>query len=230
MKINWKYAFGEIAIVIIGITIAFMLNSWAAKHQDRTLAKQYLENLKVDLESDAQSLERNIAKIQQSLGINQKITTALRQNTAARDSLAMLYFGELNKDYLFFPITSTFEALKYSGDLKLIRNFQLRTDIVKHYSLYELVGRARLKYENVHTSYTARIMMEEVDFKNMFRYQDFSFFDHPVIQNSLYSNYGILNQMLNDHKLALRRCQDLIVELDGELSGVPGQAQQKASE
>lgn len=47
-KINWKYAAGEIIIVIIGISIAFTLNSWAAGRKDKVLAKQYLENLKQD--------------------------------------------------------------------------------------------------------------------------------------------------------------------------------------
>ena len=82
---------------------------------------------------------------------------------------------------------------------------------------------------NVHSEYTARVMMEEIDFKNMFRKRDFTFFDHPTIQNTLFSNQGILYQMLQDHNIALNRCKELIHRIDMELQLVPTKAKQEAS-
>ena len=73
-----------------------------------------------------------------------------------------------------------------------------------------------------------KIMMEEIDFKNMFRRQDFTFFDHPVIQNVLFSNIGILYQMLSDHQVALERSEELINRLNLELGlEVPGNEKTK---
>lgn len=38
-NINWRYAFGEIIIVIIGISIAFALNNWAANTKEKRIKK-----------------------------------------------------------------------------------------------------------------------------------------------------------------------------------------------
>ena len=62
-----------------------------------------------------------------------------------------------------------------------------------------------------------------------FRSRCFTFFDHPTIQNTLFSNQGILYQMLQDHNIALNRCKELIHRIDMELQLVPTKAKQEAS-
>ena len=226
--INWKYAIGEIIIVIIGITIAFALNRWAANRQDQILADQYLENLKLDIENDANTLQENMDKIKNSIANHRFIMNFLNENNGPRDSIAQVFFAELSKDYDFFLNLLTFEALKYYCNLKLIKDFQLRNDIVKHYEQYALLERAKSKFDNINSEYTARIFMEEVDFKNMYAKGDFSFFDHPVVQNVIYSNAGVFYQMHNDHEAALNRCRILIERLEEAL--MPLQTSDKAKQ
>ena len=38
-KINWRYAIGELLIVIIGISVAFALNNWSASLKENDLFK-----------------------------------------------------------------------------------------------------------------------------------------------------------------------------------------------
>ncbi len=56
-KVNWHYTFGEILIVIIGITIAFSMNKCADLKSNEDLKVQYLKNIKLDVESDRQTLQ-----------------------------------------------------------------------------------------------------------------------------------------------------------------------------
>ena len=156
MKINWKYTFGEIIIVIIGISIAFGLNNWASAQKGKSLAKQYLENLKLDIEADAEALLLNIDKIMTSMENNRFITSSLNMEQIGRDSIARVYFQELSKVFDFYPNQSTFEALKYSGDLNLIQNFKLRNDIVRHYDAFALLERSKTRFENVNSNYAAK--------------------------------------------------------------------------
>ena len=56
MKINWKYAIGEVIIVIVGISVAFLLNNWASERKEAKIRQQYLVNLANDLSGEIDHL------------------------------------------------------------------------------------------------------------------------------------------------------------------------------
>jgi len=62
-KINWRYALDELLIVIIGISIAFGLNSWTQDRKDKKLASTYLKNIASDLQRDIAQLDGNLAQL-----------------------------------------------------------------------------------------------------------------------------------------------------------------------
>ncbi len=57
------YALGEIVLVVIGILIAFSIDSWNEDRQKRDLETRYLKEIKVSLEADITSGERIISMI-----------------------------------------------------------------------------------------------------------------------------------------------------------------------
>lgn len=70
-KINWQYTFGEILIVIIGISIAFSMNKCAENSKNTTQRDQYLSNIKNDIIADKAILEENV------IALEKKIKTAV---------------------------------------------------------------------------------------------------------------------------------------------------------
>ncbi len=52
ISINWKYAFGEILIVIIGISTAFSLSKCATNVKNNKERNKYLVNLRNNVESN----------------------------------------------------------------------------------------------------------------------------------------------------------------------------------
>jgi hypothetical protein len=54
----FKYAIGEIVLVMIGILLALQVNNWNEERKNISIRKSYLENLKVDLKEDLENLER----------------------------------------------------------------------------------------------------------------------------------------------------------------------------
>ena len=91
-KINWKYAIGEIIIVIIGITIAFTLNKWAEQSKDRQTKQKYTESLIADLDNEIEHLNTNIELFQTKLSDIQMIFPYLYGKQEGRDSISQKIF------------------------------------------------------------------------------------------------------------------------------------------
>ena len=130
-KINWRYTLGEIAIVIVGITIAFSLNSIKDNLSDKKLKKQYLENIILDIQKELEILEENNVKIQKKLA-DIKIVKPFLGNSSVRRDTIMQRFFEIAILVDFIPENTTYQTLINSGDMKLIDDFDLRQQIGNH--------------------------------------------------------------------------------------------------
>ena len=53
----FKYAIGEIILVVIGILIALSVNNWNEKRKNNLLKQAYIKNLKIDLNTDLETLD-----------------------------------------------------------------------------------------------------------------------------------------------------------------------------
>ena len=56
----FKYAIGEIVLVVIGILIALQINNWNEERKENLKAKGYVEKLINDLVADTLSINKRI--------------------------------------------------------------------------------------------------------------------------------------------------------------------------
>jgi hypothetical protein len=63
----FKYAIGDIVIVVIGILIALSINNWNEERKLQITKQPYLQQLIVDLEVDKNYAQRNIINLHASL-------------------------------------------------------------------------------------------------------------------------------------------------------------------
>ncbi|MEZ4792019.1 MAG: DUF6090 family protein [Gelidibacter sp.] len=125
-KINWQYTFGEILIVIIGISIAFSMNKCADSSKNEALRHQYVSNIKSDVMSDKAVLEENVISLEKKIKTVDEILPIL--NTDSPDKMIVVgKLFEIVNLIDFTPKDNTYQTLINSGDLKLIDNFELRT-------------------------------------------------------------------------------------------------------
>ena len=125
----FKYAIGEIILVVIGILIALSINNWNENRKLEVKSYNYLQRLKEDIESV-------------SKGVNGSIRATERKYHQALLALNALKAMELSpsqqedfdkhlKEYFRFEITiqntTAFNEMVSSGDLGLIKNKWLRT-------------------------------------------------------------------------------------------------------
>ncbi len=57
---NWKYAVGELVLIISGILIAFTLNAWWEGQKDALREQAYLEQMLADVQDYEERLEASI--------------------------------------------------------------------------------------------------------------------------------------------------------------------------
>ena len=127
----FKYAIGEIVLVVIGILIALQINNW---NQNRILENQELDILKalvIGLKKDNEDLKFNAKSLTTSLASANTIIKAIEIDEPYRVSIAD-YFGIAMFPVQFVYSTSAFETLKSKG-IDLIKNNDVRNNIIEVY-------------------------------------------------------------------------------------------------
>ncbi len=212
-SINWKYALGEILIVIIGITIAFSLNKCSVQKENNQLSEMYLANLTRDLEQDKKNLEDNLEKIEiKSKKIN-NITALLGPESIleGRHNALIFEVSELEK---FKPNNVTYNTLINSGDFKLIKDFELRKAIEEHYNnTYNTILSDYLRLENIHKVYLADYYIYKVDYER-FKVNEFVFEDKKLLMNILVSKEGA-SQIAKEASIkGIESCERLLKQIN----------------
>ena len=224
----FKYAIGEIVLVVIGILIALQINNWNESRKDREQEKEFLIGLKETLNRD---LERNLRSQevnQRALKSMQIITEHLEQDLPYNDSLKH-HFGTAH-NFLFWDLSeSVFESLEAKG-LDLISNKNLRDSLALAYGnhnksinfagfrYHDYIDHAILNIFNKHfdmawgnakNSPSATIMVP-LDYENLKTDKEFKYF----IKTLPNLHYYKLTVPLKDTEVLLKR---LLVLIDEEL-------------
>ena len=127
----FRYAIGEIALVVIGILIALSINNWNENRKDRILEIKILTEIKENLLNDFQDHNENTAFLSHVVASSQIILDHLNNDLPYQDSLAT-HFAWLPMAANFDPINSGYE-LWLSEGVSIITNDTIRLGISKIY-------------------------------------------------------------------------------------------------
>ena len=132
------YAVGEIVLVVIGILIALQVNNWNQERKNNKLAEDLLERIHSDLVQDTTNF-RGIIKHNNDLREEIKeLLVALYDEVVdigQVQNMSAIYDKAL--DQVFTPNDNTYRGMQNSGTLGLIRNLELKDEIVGLYSEYD---------------------------------------------------------------------------------------------
>ncbi len=132
----FKYAIGEIILVMVGILLALQVNNWNKNRQDRVSEQKYVNDLIQDLKNDDIALKRLTIFLESKLESKVKIEAFLQGNNVETDSIEFHVLKQYSMSGRFTPTNITIEELKNSGGLKIIRDDDLRRQIVSLYNSY----------------------------------------------------------------------------------------------
>ena len=198
----FKYAIGEIILVVIGILIALGINNWNQNRKTEEQIKQFLISLKSDLRNDL--IEIKAVTETQSMRYN-RITEAIElsinpdlKKIILNDSIK---YYDPGSNFTFFPTVCSYNAANNSGLIDKINNERLKRSIL---NLYEHL------YPRI--AYNGAILDErtgQIEWESR-RYWDISeeiyaFNKQAILDEDFPFQLGYLNRFID---IYLIRCND----------------------
>jgi hypothetical protein len=131
----FKYAIGEIILVVIGILIALQINNWneqrKIKQKETIILNQLLTSINSDLTAYEIHTDPTLEK--KVKGID-SLTAYIFENREIKDSIFISSYTNMSQDIFMRFDNGPFEDLKSSG-LDIISNDSLRTVINNTYTV-----------------------------------------------------------------------------------------------
>jgi hypothetical protein len=201
--------FVELIVVFMGITAAFMLDSWRENYQDRQLEQKYFKSIKSDLLSDSENLKAIIPSNQRKLKQTQYFLLSDGANEI--DSVKAI-LGAMMAIELFDRKQSTYESIKNSGNLDVISSYDLKEDLVRYYETFKLVDRIEALYLDWLSDYAIPYVYENMDIKNQ-RLVSLNKLKGYQFNNTVAGYYALLNQNIEGYQLILAKNDSLVMKI-----------------
>jgi hypothetical protein len=173
----FKYAIGEIVLVVIGILIALQINNWNENRKEHKMGMQFLKGIQEDLKKDIHLTDSILESNKQAFSILSSIDSVFHKKPYYYAKDYTHFFGQpdtLNFAMVFYrntsfrSINSTYKSLIADGKSGLIKNTALFQEIQQIYnenherlaSSYEVIKTIETKvgwaypFEKQHWSYS----------------------------------------------------------------------------
>ena len=135
-KYDWKKLGLELLVVFLGVTAGFVLNNWRMNSQESNLRQKYLTGFHQDVTANITELEAGIHDDSLWLERAKPLLLSIQDKTITQDSAKavmqmIIRISKINDH------TGTYIAITNSGNLNLINNFQLKSQLVDYHMAIE---------------------------------------------------------------------------------------------
>lgn len=136
------YAIGEIALVMIGILLALQVNSWNDHRTNRQKSKEFHQRMIDDLELIINSSKGEISRATDVMESLSGAVDILESRNLNDSTESILDFALLNYYQMVRLNTelSSYEEMKSSGQIGLIRNTDLRNKINRYVTFHNAMA------------------------------------------------------------------------------------------
>ena len=213
----FKYAIGEIVLVVIGILIALQINNWNSIRNDRLLEDEYLIRLAEETRWNIKQLDYSISQyLDQSKELNKVIEYIEK---GVHDSTEN-NVGRPNYIHPWIVKNSIYNELVSTGDLKIIRDVHLRDLIDEAHSVAYFAEQQLQIWRDLaiaHESYFIpyKKSLQEKDTDNSIYYisaLDFDKMKGDSIVIELLKHWSVGNIVFHDGTIMLKNHYEKILE------------------
>lgn len=127
----FKYAIGEIILVVIGILIALQINNWNENRKNRISEADYYCRILDDLELNEKLIKETSNLTTKKIELCKELILDLNRIPNKRSEILDKFVLALRQD-VFVPSNIAFEDLTSSGQLKLLTDLKLKNRLIQH--------------------------------------------------------------------------------------------------
>ena len=154
----FKYAIGEIVLVVIGILIALQINNWKADRQKKVEIKNALIALSNDLVQDTLLITQKLPFITEQYQLNEALRARVAQPKASIDTLIKVMRYEFNPNWSAQIIynTNAYHSLNQTGLIEYLPDAlsaTIKNFYNKKFSLKDRVEKTTNDYREKINSY-----------------------------------------------------------------------------
>jgi hypothetical protein len=222
----FKYAIGEIILVVIGILIALQINNWNEDKKNALKERQYLESFKIDLQRNIEELERVVKKSEMTSVLCDSLLRLPRTKNLSLedDNLNRHFFAGIGFT-IYKSQEGSINDIMGSGSLALITNDSIRLaigsweanlkDLREWEKLEKNSWQKYITYLEKHFAlYKTAFQEPELDTEKRLQVLEDNYFLNLVADRVMTS--GELNQY---YLTELAKTQKLLVQVEKELGG-----------
>ncbi|MGB6037694.1 MAG: DUF6090 family protein [Cryomorphaceae bacterium] len=200
----FKYAIGEIVLVVIGILIALQINTWNSARVDNQRARDYTEKLKVQLNGNTLTVDDEIVKIESWYKTTLRLLPIIGMDTKVDmdDKIDSLILANCHDYHLNLDMNTITEG-RENGNMTLISSDSIRQCIYQVATVNERVKeRERITNEDLNTLFTP-YLNRNYNYRNLVskRYADQRI---GVSKTYLGDNYKMLKDQEFENYIASR--------------------------
>lgn len=153
LRVDWKYALGEILLIAIGVLIALAVDGWRDYQAERKLEAEYIGRIENDLLSALDTWDSHTERLEQAIDFLEHMR-ADDLDYLSQDNAANVWNAYMVSHWFAPPAirSSAFEELVSTGRLSIIEDIALRDSISNFYTEYSSVG--EMSAQMVDHSYT----------------------------------------------------------------------------
>ncbi|TXD52648.1 MULTISPECIES: tetratricopeptide repeat protein [unclassified Polaribacter] len=121
-KKYFKYAVGEIILVVIGILIALQINNWNENRKSNAILKNYYSQIVEDLKQDYNLINSRISSLETNIKIYEDFKEDFQNQTSLKAAVIRTTKLDAPFGYLEFN-SNTIKTLSTTGDIKRIPEY-----------------------------------------------------------------------------------------------------------
>ena len=207
----------EILIIIVAVNITLWFHNWNDKKQEREQVKDFLINIRENLQQDTVALKRANNFLAPSIAYSDRVLKQLNENKIDAGYIDSNSNQLTNSLYITLDY-GVFESFKSAGSLKLIENHKLLTGLTSLYTQYLPVIQQEVKevLDERNSDFKKYIGLK-IGVDSDFKCKLSTIIHQPEVQFLIQSNSFVLNGIKWNNQLMIDKIVGIIPEIDKEL-------------
>ncbi|WP_282043664.1 hypothetical protein [Winogradskyella flava] len=167
----FKYAIGEIILVVIGILIALQVNNWNTKRNESKASKNLMSRLLIESNKNQEALNENIERIKSLMTDSERLLQFMGNDYGNKNEkiIDTLIYSVLASPSLNYKSSTLDEALS-SGAISLIVSDSLRDFLYQIPSIYAVIKMSEKREDEDSTNnlipyFYDNISLRQVDYR-----------------------------------------------------------------